>query len=298
MDNITYLYGKEVSESIFRDLKKRISLLDKKDVKPALAVILIGDNPASELYVRSKTRTFKRLNLYSKIFKLPKETSEKEVLKLIIEINQNSNFHGLLIQLPLPRHIDKEKIIFSINPEKDVDGFHPINAGLLSIGKPKFIPCTPKGIMKILEYYKVNLNGKNVVVLGRSNIVGRPVSILISSKTKYANATTTICHSGTLNIKRFTKNADVIIVALGIPKFLKADMVKENSIIIDVGINRIKDQSVKGYSIIGDADLLDLKKKNIKITPVPGGVGPMTISMLVENTVESAENYCARSSVG
>ena len=298
MNNITYLSGKEVSDFVYRDIKKRIRLLDKKKIIPSLAVILIGDNQASELYVRSKTKTFKKLNLHSKIFKLSETTSEKKILNLIYEINKNSYFHGLLIQLPLPNHIDKEKVVFSINPEKDVDGFHPINAGLLSVGRPNFIPCTPKGIMKILEYYKVNLNGKNVVVLGRSNIVGRPISILISSKTKYANATTTICHSGTLDIKKFTRNADVVIVALGIPGFLKADMVKNNSIIIDVGINRIKDQSSKGYSIVGDADLLDLKKKTIYITPVPGGVGPMTICMLVENTVESAEKYCARSSAG
>ena len=298
MNNITYLSGKEVADYVYQGLKKRVHKLDEKNIKPALAVILIGENPASESYVRSKTKTFKRLNLLSKIFKLPQKTSENEVLKLIDEINKNSNFHGLLVQLPLPNHINKDKIILSINPEKDVDGFHPINAGLLSIGKPNFIPCTPKGIMKIFEYYKINLSGKNVVVLGRSNIVGRPISILISSKTKYANATTTICHSGTLNIKKFTINADVVIVALGIPRFLKADMVKENSIIIDVGINRIKDQSVKGYSIVGDADLIDLKKKTIEITPVPGGVGPMTISMLAENTVESAEKYCARSSAG
>ena len=298
MNNIMYLSGKEVAESIYKGLKKKIDKLDERNIKPGLAVVLVGENPASKSYVRSKTKIFKKLNLFSKIFKLSQEVSENEILSLINKLNKNSSFHGILVQLPLPDHIDQEKIIFAINPNKDVDGFHPVNAGLLSIGRPKFIPCTPKGIMRILEYYKINLSGMNVVVLGRSNIVGRPISILISSKTKYANATTTICHSGTLNIENYTKNADVIIVALGIPKFLKADMVRDNTIIIDVGINRLEDQSIRGYSIVGDADILDLKNKSIQITPVPGGVGPMTISMLVENTIESAEKYCARSSAG
>ena len=298
MNTPTYLSGKKVADYIYKDLKNKIRELDKNNIIPGLAVVLVGENPASRSYVNSKTKIFRSLNLFSKTFKLSQKVSEKEILNLINDLNKNSSFHGILVQLPLPDHIDKEKIIFSINPDKDVDGFHPVNAGLLSIGKPKFIPCTPKGIMRILEYYKINLNGKNVVVLGRSNIVGRPISILISSKTKYANATTTICHSGTKNIKKYTTEADVIIVALGIPKFLKADMIKDRSVIIDVGINRLKDQSNKGYSIVGDADILDLKKKNIQITPVPGGVGPMTISMLVENTIESAEKYCARSSAG
>ena len=298
MNNIMYLSGKEVAESIYKGLKKKIDHLDERNIKPGLAVVLVGENPASKSYVRSKTKIFKKLNLLSKIFKLTQEVSEDEILSLINKLNKNSSFHGILVQLPLPDHIDQEKIIFAINPNKDVDGFHPVNAGLLSIGRPKFIPCTPKGIMRILEYYKINLSGMNVVVLGRSNIVGRPISILISSKTKYANATTTICHSGTLNIENYTKNADVIIVALGIPKFLKADMVKDHSVIIDVGINRLEDQSNRGYSIVGDADIIDLEKKSIQITPVPGGVGPMTISMLAENTIESAEKYCARSSAG
>ena len=298
MNTPIYLSGKKVADHIYRDLKNKIRELDKNNIIPGLAVVLVGENPASRSYVNSKTKIFRRLNLFSKTFKLSQKVSEKKILNLINDLNKDPSFHGILVQLPLPDHIDKEKIIFSINPDKDVDGFHPVNAGLLSIGKPKFIPCTPKGIMKILEYYKINLSGKNVVVLGRSNIVGRPISILISSKKKYANATTTICHSGTKNIKKYTTEADVIIVALGIPKFLKADMVKDRSVIIDVGINRLKDQSNKGYSIVGDADILDLKKKNIQITPVPGGVGPMTISMLVENTIESAEKYCARSSAG
>ena len=298
MNEPTFLSGKKVADYIYKDLKNKIIKLEKKNIIPGLAVVLVGENPASMSYVSSKTKIFRNLNLFSKIFKLPQKVSEKKILDLINDLNKNPSFHGILVQLPLPNHIDKEKIIFSINPNKDVDGFHPINAGLLSIGRPKFIPCTPKGIMRILEYYKINLNGKNVVVLGRSNIVGRPISILISSKTKYANATTTICHSGTINIKNYTKNADVIIVALGIPKFLKADMVKDHSVIIDVGINRLEDQSDRGYSIVGDADIIDLEKKSIQITPVPGGVGPMTISMLVENTIESAEKYCARSSAG
>ena len=298
MTNPAILSGKEASEKIYSALDNRISDLIKNKNKPGLAVILVGNDPASALYVRSKTRIFNKLNLYTQTFRFAETVSEVEILNKINDVNNNSSFHGLLVQLPLPKHLNSKKIIENIDPKKDVDGFHPINAGLLSQGQPGFIPCTPKGIMKIFKYYKINLSGKNVVVLGRSNIVGRPISILTSLKDSLANASTTICHSGTPNIENFTKNADVIILALGIPKFLKKSMVKKDAIVIDVGINRLNDSSPKGYSIVGDADKLDLGDKISAISPVPGGIGPMTIAMLVENTIESAELHCARSSVG
>jgi len=222
---------------------------------------------------------------------MPIDVGQNQLLKLIKKINNDANFHGILVQLPLPEQIDSKTIINSILPSKDVDGFHPENAGLLSIGTPRFVPCTPKGIMRMLEYYDIDLNGKHVVVLGRSNIVGRPISILTSLKSEGANSTTTICHSGSVNIEKFTKNADIIIAALGVPNFLKKNMVKQGVIIIDVGINRIDDNSEKGYKLVGDAYWDEVTQVSKAVTPVPGGVGPMTIAMLVENTIEAAENF-------
>ena len=207
----------------------------------------------------------------------------------IRELNNDDRFHGILVQLPLPKHIDEYKVLRTMDPKKDVDGFHPFNLGLLAAGKPYFIPCTPKGIMRILAHYQINLSGKNVVVVGRSNIVGRPISILTSLKQEYANATTTICHSGTPDIFDYTKRADIIILSIGSPNFLKGNHIKAGSVIIDVGINRVENQSPKGYKIVGDGDETSLMGKASAITPVPGGVGPMTIAMLIENTIEAAE---------
>ena len=223
-----------------------------------------------------------------KKYNAPK-TSEEELINKISELNNDPTYHGILVQLPLPNHINTEKILLSINPKKDVDGFHPYNLGNLTAGTPLFIPCTPKGIMRFFEYYNLDISGKHVVVVGRSNIVGRPVSILTSLKNKFSNATTTICHSGTSDIFKFTKMADVIILALGSPGFLKSNHVKDGSIIIDVGINRIKDRN-DNYKLVGDADYESVINKVSAITPVPGGVGPMTIAMLVENTIEAAES--------
>ena len=237
-----------------------------------------------------KTKKFHNLGLKTETFKLPVDCSQEELIQVIENINNDSSFHGILVQLPLPNHIDSNSIINSIRPEKDVDGFHPENAGLLSIGTPRFIPCTPKGVMRMLEYYRVKLSGKHVVVLGRSNIVGRPMSILTSLKTKGANGTTTLCHSGSSDIEKFTKIADIIIVALGVPNYLTKDMIKKDAILIDVGINRVNDNSEKGYKLCGDVFWKEVIEKAKAVTPVPGGVGPMTIAMLVENTVEAAEN--------
>ena len=290
MHNYTTFSGKEVSDHVYRNLKERVELLLKNNIQPGLAAILVGENPASKIYINMKTKKFHSLGMKTQTFKLSIDCSQTDLIQVIENINNDSSFHGILVQLPLPNHIDSNSIINSIRPEKDVDGFHPVNAGLLSIGTPRFIPCTPKGIMKILEYYKVNLVGKHVVVLGRSNIVGRPMSILTSLKTKGANSTTTICHSGSSNIKKFTKIADIVIVALGVPNYLTKDMIKKDAILIDVGINRVNDNSEKGYKLCGDVFWEEVIEKAKAVTPVPGGVGPMTIAMLVENTVEAAEN--------
>ena len=289
MSDLLILSGKDVSSSVYKGLSERIHALREKGITPGLAVVLVGEDPASQVYVRSKTRTFKKLDLFTQTYRLPKDTSQDELLGLIKELNNDNSYHGILVQLPLPKHIESDKVINAIDPKKDVDGFHPENAGLLAIGRPRFIPCTPKGIMRILEQYKIDLNGKHVVVVGRSNIVGRPISILTSMKMDGANATTTICHSGTPNIQYHTKTADVIIVALGVPSFLDHEMIKKDAVVIDVGINRIDADNQKGYKLVGDADWLSIEKKASAATPVPGGVGPMTIAMLVENTVEAAE---------
>ena len=291
MSDLLILSGKDVSSSVYKGLSERIHALREKGITPGLAVVLVGEDPASQVYVRSKTRTFKKLDLFTQTYRLPKDTSQDELLGLIKELNNDNSYHGILVQLPLPKDIESDKVINAIDPKKDVDGFHPENAGLLAIGRPRFIPCTPKGIMRILEQYKIDLNGKHVVVVGRSNIVGRPISILTSMKMDGANATTTICHSGTPNIQYHTKTADVIIVALGVPSFLDHEMIKKDAVVIDVGINRIDADNQKGYKLVGDADWQSIEKKASAATPVPGGVGPMTIAMLVENTVEAAENF-------
>ena len=291
MSDLLILSGKDVSSSVYKGLSERIHALREKGITPGLAVVLVGEDPASQVYVRSKTKTFKKLDLFTQTYTLPKDTRQDELLGLIKELNNDNSYHGILVQLPLPKYIESDKVINAIDPKKDVDGFHPENAGLLAIGRPRFIPCTPKGIMRILEQYKIDLNGKHVVVVGRSNIVGRPISILTSMKMDGANATTTICHSGTPNIQYHTKTADVIIVALGVHSFLDHEMIKKDAVVIDVGINRIDADNQKGYKLVGDADWLSIEKKASAATPVPGGVGPMTIAMLVENTVEAAENF-------
>jgi len=284
------LSGKDVSQSVYKSLLNRISKLKDQNTTPGLAVVIVGEDPASQVYVRSKTKKFKQLNLNTESFKLPGSTSEDELLKLIHSLNKNDQFHGILVQLPLPKQINSQRVLQTIDPKKDVDGFHPENVGLLSIGRPRFVPCTPKGIMRILSHYNIDLKGKHVVVVGRSNIVGRPISILTSLKQEGSNGTTTICHSGTPDISQFTKSADVIIVALGVPQFLTGEMLKDGAIVIDVGINRMDADTEKGYKLVGDAHWESIASKISAATPVPGGVGPMTIAMLVENTVEAAEN--------
>ena len=283
------LSGKDVSNATYQRLQSRIEALKSQSIVPGLAVLLIGEDAGSQIYVRNKTKKFTDLGLYSNTFQYSSSISQEDLLSKIRELNNDDRFHRILVQLPLPKHIDKYKVLSAMDTKKDVDGFHPSNLGLLVAGKPHFIPCTPKGIMRILEHYQINLSGKNLVVVGRSNIVGRPISILTSLKKEYANATTTICHSGTPDIVDHTKRADIVILAIGSPNFLKGNHIKAGSVIIDVGINRVEDHSPKGYKIVGDGDEMTLMGKASAITPVPGGVGPMTIAMLIENTIEAAE---------
>ena len=285
------LSGKDTAVAVYASFKNRLDILSEKGIIPGLCVILVGDDPASQIYVKTKSKKLQSLGLRSKNIYLNNDVSQNELIQTINGLNQDSNYHGILVQMPLPSHIDSQLIINSIDSTKDVDGFHPENVGWLSIGKPRFIPCTPKGIMKIFKHYNIELSGKDIVVIGRSNIVGRPMSILVSSNGEWSNGTCTICHSRTKNLKQYTRNADVVISAIGKPNYLKADMIKKGSIIIDVGINRVEAENDKGYKIIGDVDYNSVIDKVSFITPVPGGVGPMTIAMLVENTIEAAEQY-------
>lgn len=286
MSDTKILSGLESSKALYESLHGRIDALKEKGVTPGLAAILVGEDPASQIYIRNKTKRFDALGLKSEIYRLESSVSEQELLDLIATINADNSFHGILVQLPLPKHINSDKVIHAIDPTKDVDGFHPENAGLLAIGKPRFIPCTPKGIMFMLKHFQVDLHGKHVVVVGRSNIVGRPVSVLSSLKA-LGNATVTLCHSGTSDLKHFTKQADVVVAAMGSPEFLDASFIKEGACIVDVGINRIERDGKS--TIVGDVNQSSVMGKASALTPVPKGVGPMTIAMLVENTVFSAE---------
>ena len=290
MPDTLILSGKVAAETVYTDLSIRVGSIIKKGVKPGLAAILVGDDPASHVYVRSKTKRFRSMGLHSDTITFHEDVSEDELLLTIDSLNHDKSFHGILVQFPLPEQINSQNIIRSILPEKDVDGFHPENVGLLTMGSPRFIPCTPKGIIRLLSQYEIELSGKHVVVIGRSIIVGRPVSILTSLKSSGANATSTICHSGTINIDDHTRCADVVITAMGSPNYLKGDMLKNGAVVIDVGINRVETGNDKGYKLIGDVQWDSIQDIASAATPVPGGVGPMTIAMLVENTVEAAES--------
>jgi len=284
------LSGIEVANAAYSSLNKRISHLKESGIIPNLGVIIVGDDPASKVYVRSKTRRFEKMGLKSETQNFPSDVDPEKVYTKIDQWNADPEIHGILVQLPLPEHFDEKDILLQINPDKDVDGFHPVNMGYLATGNPKFIPCTPKGILKIIEYYNIEIEGKHVVVLGRSNIVGRPISILTSLKNKNGNATTTVCHSRTPNIAEVSRNADILISALGVSNFVTEEFIKPGATVIDVGINRVEDDSEKGYHLTGDVDFEKVSKVAGAITPVPGGVGRMTIAMLVDNTVQSAEN--------
>ena len=287
--NRKLLIGKPVSENIKKSLVEKINSLSKKNIIPKLAAILVGDNPASKIYVKSKYKTFIKFNCQSEIHHFLNDSNENDICDLISRLNKDKSTHGILLQLPLPLHLNSKRILDSIDPNKDVDGLHPMNLGRLLQGNPNFIPCTPYGCLEILRYYKINVKSKHVVVIGRSNLVGKPIAALLSQKFDIGNSTVTLCHSQTKNLSKYTKMADVIIVAVGIPAMLKSNMVKKDAVVIDVGINRVDDDSQKGYHIIGDADYSSLINKVSSITPVPGGVGPMTITMLLNNTIASAE---------
>ena len=283
--------GKEIAQAVYDHLKLRIDNLKNITNKvPGLAVVLVGENPASQVYVRMKTKMCEKLGLLSKQIELDKTVSHEQVLNIVKELNDNDDINGILVQLPLPPQCDENIILNTISPDKDVDGFHPQNIGNLLIGDPTFISCTPFGVWVMLKHSGYSPEGKHVVIVGRSNIVGKPMFSILCQKTKYANATVTLCHSRTANLPEITKQADILIAAIGRANFITGDMVKQGAVVIDVGINRVDDKdSPKGYKLVGDVDFEQVSKVAAAITPVPGGVGPMTIAMLMHNTILSFE---------
>ncbi|MBO7205731.1 MAG: bifunctional methylenetetrahydrofolate dehydrogenase/methenyltetrahydrofolate cyclohydrolase FolD [Candidatus Methanomethylophilaceae archaeon] len=281
--------GPEVAGQIYDELRVRIERLKSEGTMPGLAVILVGDDPASQVYVRNKGKKCEELGMRSETIVLPAETSEEELLSRIDALNNDPAIHGFLVQLPLPKHIDEDKVIQAIDPDKDVDGFHPVNVGNMLIGKPGFLPATPAGVQQMLIRSGIETAGKHVVVVGRSNIVGKPMASLMVQRG--ADATVTVVHSRTKDLASITRQADILIVAIGKARFITADMVKDGAVVIDVGTNRIEDPThPKGSRLVGDVDFDEVSKKASAITPVPGGVGPMTICMLMANTVKAAEN--------
>ena len=280
----TLIKGSEVSKQIREELKQEVAQLKEKHaLVPGLATILVGEDEASKVYVGQKEKTCKELGIHSERIDLPGNTTEADLLALIEKLNKNDKIHGILVQLPLPKHINETNILYAIDPKKDVDGFHPVNVGKLMLGEPDFIPCTPHGIQQLLIRSGIETSGAEAVVVGRSNIVGKPIANMLLQKKKGANATVTICHTGTKDIAFHTRRADILIVAAGKPKTITSDMVKEGVVVIDVGVNRLP------TGLVGDVDFETVKEKAKAITPVPGGVGPMTISMLMYNTVQAAK---------
>ncbi|MDI6699213.1 MAG: tetrahydrofolate dehydrogenase/cyclohydrolase catalytic domain-containing protein [Candidatus Saccharicenans sp.] len=282
--------GKEVAASIREELKARTAVLKQKGLTPGLGVILVGEDPASVSYVTAKAKGAEEIGMFEETVRLPADSSEEEILKTVDRLNRDPRFHGVLVQLPLPRWVNPDKVINFISPEKDVDGFHPINVGKLLRGEPCPLPCTPFGVQQMLVRSGYSPEGKHVVVCGRSNIVGKPLVALLMQKKPGANATVTVCHTGTPDLKRFTLQADILVAAMGAPRAITAEMVREGCVVIDVGVNRVPDpHSPKGFRLVGDCDFEAIKEKAEAITPVPGGVGPMTVTMLLMNTIEAAE---------
>ena len=285
------LDGKKTSKDIKQEISEEVKLIIAKGLRPPhLAAVIVGNDGASLTYVGSKVKACKRVGFDSTLIRLPNKTTQNQLLEKVEELNNDSAIDGYIVQLPLPQHIDSQTILMAINPAKDVDGFHPSNFGKMALNLPTFISATPHGIMELLKRYKVPTESKQTIVIGRSDIVGKPISILMGLKTNPGNSTVTLAHSRTSNINNLTLKSDIIISALGIPNFLKADMVKENAVVIDVGITRLKDNSEKGYKIVGDVDYENVSKKCSFITPVPGGVGPMTIAMLLKNCLLAYNN--------
>ena len=287
--------GNQVAKTMREELTLKVAKLkEEKNVIPGLAVILVGEDPASVSYVTAKGKAATELGIFEETYKMPADTPEADVLAKVEELNNDPRFHGILVQLPLPKHIDEEKVLLKINPDKDVDGFHPMNVGRMVVGKPGFLPCTPNGIKELLLRSGNDPAGKHVVIVGRSNIVGKPMMNILVQKTEGANATVTVCHTRTKDMAAITKQADILIVAAGVPEMVKADMVRDGVVVIDVGVNRVgmkpskKDPNKMVADLRGDVAFDEVKEKASFITPVPGGVGPMTITMLMVNTYESA----------
>lgn len=276
----TKIDGKEVSASVRNEITEKVKELKAKGVTPGLAVIIVGNDPASRVYVNNKKKGCEQTGMNSFEYALPEETTTEELISLIEKLNGENDVHGILCQLPVPKHIDEEKVLNAISPDKDVDAFHPVNCGKVMTGDYTFAPCTPAGMVEMLKYYNIPVSGKHCVIIGRSNIVGKPMAMLMLKE----NATVTVCHSRTENLKEITKQADILVAAVGRPKFVTADMVKEGAVVLDVGINRMEDGK-----LCGDVDFEGVCEKTSYITPVPGGVGPMTITMLLKNTLAAAE---------
>jgi methylenetetrahydrofolate dehydrogenase (NADP+)/methenyltetrahydrofolate cyclohydrolase len=288
--------GKKVSDDIKAELKIKIESLRAEGIIPGLAAVLVGNNPASETYVNSKARACEKIGMYSEVFRRDASINHEELVEIVLGLNKRNDIDGILVQSPLPKHIDELAVTVLIDPKKDVDGFHPYNVGMLLLGQPIFQSCTPYGIVELMKRYNIDPSGKEVVILGRSNIVGKPLAAMLIQKQKGANATVTVCHSNTGNLREICRRADILIAAMGQAEFVKGDMVKEGAVVIDVGINRVVDSTLeKGYKLVGDVAFEECKLKASYITPVPGGVGPMTIAMLLSNTVISAERRLHKS---
>ena len=282
--------GLEISADIRSELKKRVASLQSAGKTPYLGVVLVGDDPGSLSYVKAKEKGAIEIGMTENTIRLPADAPESKVIEIVEELNRNPQVDGILVQTPLPSHIDTEKVLYYISPEKDVDGFHPVNLGKLLRGQPCFLPCTPHGIQQMLVRCGYDPAGKHVVICGRSNLVGKPLAAILLQKAKGANATVTVVHTGTSHTANFTRQADILVAAMGSPRFITVEMVKEGAVVIDVGVNRVEDKSrEKGYRLVGDVDFDAVKEKAEAITPVPGGVGPMTVTMLLQNTIESAE---------
>ncbi len=282
--------GKQLAADMRAELKSQVEQLKAEGVVPGLAVVLVGEDPASKSYVTAKEKACGEIGIYSNDNRLPAETTQQQLMSLVDKLNNDPKIHGILVQLPLPKHLNENEVLLAINPDKDVDGFHPVNVGKMVVGEKGFLPCTPHGVIQMLLRSGVKLEGAEVVVVGRSNIVGKPVANMLIQKSPTGNATVTVCHTRTKNLAEHVKRADIIIAAAGRPNTITADMVKDGAVVIDVGVNRVEDATKKrGYRLVGDVDFEAVKEKASLITPVPGGVGPMTITMLLYNTVESAK---------
>jgi len=282
--------GTKIAEEIRAELKEKVNALKARGITPGLAVVLMGDDPASLSYVSAKAKGAEEVGVHEETFRLPATATEADLLALVSRLNKDARFHGILVQLPLPKHIPEQKMTWAIDPDKDVDAFHPVNVGKLLIGEPTFLPCTPHGVVQLLVRSGYDPSGKHVVICGRSNIVGKPLMAMLVQKAKGANATVTVCHTGTKDLARFTLQADILVAAAGSPRMIKADMVKPGVVVIDVGVNRIPDPAAKsGFRLVGDVDFDAVKEKAEAITPVPGGAGPMTVTMLLHNTIIAAE---------